>query len=171
MRHTPIIVVLATVLVMTVTACGQPSGDTAARQQTPTVKEVVRSRSHAGGQIHISHRLPESLIVEQQATIALRFQLQPFQSLEIAIQDSNDFQLVGDTDVVLAGNESGLLELPVDLVPRRTGRVYLKLIAATVDGEKIRSYAIRLNVADSTGYIPDRQRLPKQRIDLPSTTR
>ncbi len=156
-------VFISAILLMAVTACS-PSTETTAL----AAKVVARSPSNSGGPIQISHRLPALLIVEQEVTVNVSFQLEPYQHLEVAINDSEHFQLLGSAVSVLEGTHDGLINMSVRLIPVHSGKSYLKLIAGTVDGEKMRSYAIRLDVTDQAGRMPEKQAASKQRIDLPS---
>jgi hypothetical protein len=168
-------IMLATVLATMLAAlsgCDQAQHRQNVRQAEPqAVKEIIRSHSNAGGQIKMDHRMPESLMVGQRVEIVLNFELDAFQHLEVSIKDSEDFQLVSAATMVLQGNDTGRLEMRVNLQPLRAGKSYLKLMAATVDGERFRAYAIPLKVFDENGSLPEPTETPRHRIDMPSTAK
>ncbi|MEE8056609.1 MAG: hypothetical protein V3T17_02055 [Pseudomonadales bacterium] len=164
-------------LVAVISACGQ-SVDRAASIQAnnkapieeETIQRRIQSRVKATGQFQISHQLLNDPVVGQITRIELSFQLQPLQNLEVIFNDSDDFELLGDSTQIVEGSDNGMIRTVVELVPNRAGKSYLKLIAATIDGEKVRSYAIVLKVRDQKGNLPEKQKSQVNRINLPSSS-
>jgi hypothetical protein len=132
------------------------------------VREVTRSHINAGGHFKISHQVPDVLQVGEDVKVVLQFRLEPFQNVEVTIKTTEDYQLISDIPAVLEGTETGLIELDVYVLPVKSGKFYLKLLVASIDGEKFGSYAVPLRVANELGDVPNHHNQKQHRINLPS---
>ena len=161
------IIILSVVIITACSDSTKPANNAAHNE----IKKVELSRSVVAGsdQIHIRHRLLSEPLVGEPLTIVLDFGLQPNQTLAVTFAASENFDLPGDPVQVFESDDNGKIRASIYLLPMIAGKTYLTFIAATVDGEAIRSYAIVLKVADQSGVVPRPERSKKQRIDLPSS--
>jgi hypothetical protein len=135
------------------------------------VKEVVsrRSLSFSAGQIQMSYRLLDQPMVGLESRLQLNFTLPAQQNLELGFSDNRQIDLMQSGNSSYVGTDSGRVEVIIEYTPQEAGKTYLKFIASTADGNKIRAFAIAIPVADQTGAVPARKKTTKSRINLPSS--
>jgi hypothetical protein len=136
--------------------------------EVTAVVAVKQSRLLAGSDMQMDYRIVGRLKVNQPVSMTLSFQLEPYQLVVLDVQDSDRFQWLQVLDASYQADEKGLLNVDVSIMPVVAGKAYFKLVAATVDGASVRSFAIPLAVYDSNNTMPVKPKNNLDRINLPA---
>lgn len=132
--------------------------------------EVVRSQANAGDAMPMKYRLTSDAATGQPVTLVIDFQLDPQQSLELVFNQSDRYQWLEELAAVYIADAEGKVTVEIKIVPEVAGKIYLKFLAATVDGERVRAFSIPVLVKDEYGTVPAGEKIVIDRINLPSSS-
>lgn len=128
---------------------------------------AITSEANAGGRIAMKHSIVGDLQIHNTIMLELDFTLSAGQLLTLDFVDSELYQFNDDPAAVYNADERGRLIVQLNLAPLTAGKIYIKFLASTTDGERIRSFSIPLQVKDSNGLLLKINTVSKPRINLP----
>ena len=128
---------------------------------------TVTSHAIAGDRIAMKHSVSGELQIDTTIMLELEFALSPGQLLELDFVASEQYQFNSELAAVYSADERGKLKFQLYLTPLIAGKIYVKVLAATSDGERVRPFSIPLRVKDNNGLVPQKTTVPKSRVILP----
>ena len=128
---------------------------------------AITSEANAGGRIAMKHSVVGDLQIHNAIMLELDFTLSAGQLLTLDFVDSEQYQFNDDPAAVYSADERGRLILQLNLSPLTAGKIYIKFLASTTDGERMRSFSIPLQVKNSNGLLLKIDTVSKPRINLP----
>ena len=128
---------------------------------------TITSHVNAGGRMAMKHSVAGEMQIGSSVTIGLDFILSPGQLLELEFVDNEQYQFIQQPDVVYSTDDRGRLSVELRVTPLVAGKIYIKFLASTTDGQRVRSFSIPLKIKASDGLVPQTSGGPKSRINLP----
>ena len=125
------------------------------------------SETIAGDRIAMKHSVTGDVQVGGTLTLTLNFALSASQLLELEFVESEQYQFSDAPGAVYSADEQGRLMVQLLIRPVVAGKMYVKFLAGTTDGERIRSFSIPLRVKDSNGLMPSINSTSNSRVNLP----
>ncbi|ARN75916.1 hypothetical protein BST96_18520 [Oceanicoccus sagamiensis] len=129
--------------------------------------KTVTSLAIAGDRMPMKHRVDGEIAVDKPLQLLLQFSLSAGQMVALDFVDSEQFQINQTTNTVYSTDDQGRVTITLHLTPLVAGKIYIKFLASTTDGEQLRSFSIPLRVKDNEGLVPVTEYSPKPRVNLP----
>ena len=155
-------------LVSVVGACTD-AADSASSRESDVVKTVVKqSQMRAGGAIAVKTRVLGEVVVNQVVTVELSVVSQSSRGFWLTIADSDQFELLGDSERFIEGGAAAKSSERIELIPLSPGKHYLRMTVSREAGDDARSVVVALKVKDESGTVPDNSKPVKNRIEFRS---